>query len=60
MGVGFKDDTLPLAEFTEKYDIWQKADKKMIKQLIFDLMPPIFLSVISDLYRVVVGKTHED
>jgi SAM-dependent methyltransferase len=53
IGVGFKGNTPPLTEFTEKYTTWQKKRYKSIKYEILKLVPPIFLPMITRVYRIV-------
>lgn len=55
VGIGFKNCTPSLTEFTEKYASWQKADKRSIEQIVLKLTPPIFIPKIANLYRTVTG-----
>jgi SAM-dependent methyltransferase len=57
VGIGFKGATPSLAEFTQEYDKWQKADRRSLRQIIYRVTPPLFIPMVAMLYRGVIKLT---
>lgn len=51
VGIGFKGEMPPLTEFKDKYEIWQRSNRELIRQIVINLTPPLFLPLIRGLYR---------
>ncbi|MCD4706706.1 MAG: methyltransferase domain-containing protein [Candidatus Sabulitectum sp.] len=60
VGIGFKGDTPPTVQFIEKYDTWQRSDRKSFRQLVIKLTPPLFLPAIAGLHRTITGLKRID
>jgi len=56
VGVGSKSDAPLMSEFIEKYDAWQRAEKKSIKKTLLSFIPPILVPLLRSLYRAVPGR----
>ncbi len=59
VGIGFKGVVPELSEFDGKYKEWQKTQMKgtSFKRIVKLLTPPLFLPVLSRIYRVTYGLT---
>lgn len=51
VGIGFKAQMTPSTDFAENYSLWQKKDKRSLRQLTLKLTPPICLPLVAELYR---------
>lgn len=57
IGVGIKGNSHIPQEYIERYEKWQKDDRKSVRQLVLKLTPPIVLPFISFIYRTVSKRS---
>ena len=55
VGIGFKGEPPPLAEFRKKYKVWHNRHSKYIEHIVRLATPPILLPFLSRLRKAILG-----